>query len=251
MEGALAPQAALPVAGRSAAGRAGALYVAFNRERSGGAARLGDPGGHRHRLLAGVLAPWAAAFRWPSRCSCALAIIDDLGAILIIAIFYTDQLSALSLALAGLFITGLAILNVTGVRRLALYLVLGACSGCRAEVGRARDAGGRRGRMLMPLKPASEAEQPAGHPPEHAIKPGRPGHHACLRLRQAGVPLAGVAGEPHGTGAARHHGRAVPRQADRRMFGAGRDQAGRRARPAVGSWARCTAWRSWAASASP
>src|SRR6267154_928228 len=41
----------------------------------------------------------------------ALAIIDDLGAIIIIALFYTEDLSLLSLALAGAGVLMLAILN--------------------------------------------------------------------------------------------------------------------------------------------
>lgn len=55
----------------------------------------------------------------------ALAIIDDLGAIIIIALFYTDNLSlvSLSLAIAGLAV--LAVLNTRGVTRLAPYLLTG------------------------------------------------------------------------------------------------------------------------------
>jgi NhaA family Na+:H+ antiporter len=55
----------------------------------------------------------------------ALAIIDDLGAIVIIAVFYTADLSFLSLGLAALGILVLAGLNLCGVRRLAPYLLVG------------------------------------------------------------------------------------------------------------------------------
>lgn len=55
----------------------------------------------------------------------ALAIIDDLGAIVIIALFYTHDLSLLSLAIAAAAIAVLAILNVSGVRRTGLYILVG------------------------------------------------------------------------------------------------------------------------------
>ncbi len=55
----------------------------------------------------------------------ALAIIDDLGAILIIAIYYTSKLSLASLALAAVGIVLLATLNLTGVKRLAPYVLVG------------------------------------------------------------------------------------------------------------------------------
>jgi Na+:H+ antiporter, NhaA family len=55
----------------------------------------------------------------------ALAIIDDLGAIVIIALFYTSQLSLLSLGLAGAGIVLLALLNMRGVSRLAPYVLVG------------------------------------------------------------------------------------------------------------------------------
>ncbi|MBM3486256.1 MAG: Na+/H+ antiporter NhaA [Alphaproteobacteria bacterium] len=55
----------------------------------------------------------------------AVAVIDDLGAILIIALFYTDRLDWLALALA-LVVTGLlAVANHRGVMRLGPYLGLG------------------------------------------------------------------------------------------------------------------------------
>jgi NhaA family Na+:H+ antiporter len=54
-----------------------------------------------------------------------LAIVDDLAAIVIIAIFYTAKLSALSLLLAGLCILALIALNRIGIRRTAPYLLVG------------------------------------------------------------------------------------------------------------------------------
>lgn len=55
----------------------------------------------------------------------ALAIIDDLMAIVVIAIFYTDNLSAVALSLAGVGVLGLVILNRYDVRSPAAYIVLG------------------------------------------------------------------------------------------------------------------------------
>lgn len=56
----------------------------------------------------------------------ALAILDDLGAILIIALFYTGNLSLPMLAGAGACLAVLIALNLRGVRALPLYLALGA-----------------------------------------------------------------------------------------------------------------------------
>ena len=55
-----------------------------------------------------------------------LAIMDDLGAILIIAVFYAADLSASALGLAALIMVVLFALNWFGVVRLLPYLLLGA-----------------------------------------------------------------------------------------------------------------------------
>jgi Na+:H+ antiporter, NhaA family len=56
----------------------------------------------------------------------ALAIIDDLGAVAIIAAFYTADLSLAWLGFAGIILALLGGLNRTGVERLLPYLMLGA-----------------------------------------------------------------------------------------------------------------------------
>jgi NhaA family Na+:H+ antiporter len=55
----------------------------------------------------------------------ALAVIDDLAAILIIAVFYTSELSFIALALAAVCITVLFIFNRRGVQKLWPYLWVG------------------------------------------------------------------------------------------------------------------------------
>jgi NhaA family Na+:H+ antiporter len=55
----------------------------------------------------------------------ALAVVDDLGAIGIIALFYTSDLTLAALLLALLAGAGLLALNLLGVRRFAPYVLLG------------------------------------------------------------------------------------------------------------------------------
>ncbi|GFM85166.1 Na(+)/H(+) antiporter NhaA [Pseudomonas cichorii] len=54
-----------------------------------------------------------------------LAIIDDLGAIIVIALFYSGELSNLSLILAGAAILALIVMNRLGVAKLGPYLLVG------------------------------------------------------------------------------------------------------------------------------
>jgi Na+:H+ antiporter, NhaA family len=56
----------------------------------------------------------------------AIAIFDDLGAIVIIAMFYSSSLSPLVVLLALIPIAGLVILNLSGVTKLVPYLLLAA-----------------------------------------------------------------------------------------------------------------------------
>jgi len=56
----------------------------------------------------------------------AVAIIDDLGAIVVIALFYTSQLSPVMLAGAAACIAVMALLNRVGVTRADVYLFVGA-----------------------------------------------------------------------------------------------------------------------------
>ena len=55
----------------------------------------------------------------------AVAIVDDLGAVLVIAFFYTSKLSLGALGAAGLFLAAMVIANRLGVRRLTIYCILG------------------------------------------------------------------------------------------------------------------------------
>lgn len=55
----------------------------------------------------------------------ALAIADDLGAVLVIAIFYTSSISWVALAIAAALLLGMVALNSSGVRSPIPYAVLG------------------------------------------------------------------------------------------------------------------------------
>jgi NhaA family Na+:H+ antiporter len=55
----------------------------------------------------------------------ALAIVDDIGAVLVIAFFYTGDISWHAIEMAGLCLVALAVLNRLGVRWLTPYLTVG------------------------------------------------------------------------------------------------------------------------------
>ncbi|MFC5354464.1 Na+/H+ antiporter NhaA [Azospirillum himalayense] len=105
----------------------------------------------------------------------ALAIIDDLGAVIIIALFYTADLSLPALGVAALLLAALIGLNRFGVRSLLPYLVLGAglwgavlLSGVHATLAGVTLA------LTIPLHPASGVAAGPQAPLlrlEHAIHP--------------------------------------------------------------------------------
>ena len=55
----------------------------------------------------------------------ALAIVDDLGAIVVIAIFYTDHVALLSLLLGGVLVAASLLLNGLGLRNALVYFCIG------------------------------------------------------------------------------------------------------------------------------
>jgi len=55
----------------------------------------------------------------------ALAIVDDLGAVMVIALFYTETLNYIALIIVAIMLTLLVSLNLGGIRRPLPYLLLG------------------------------------------------------------------------------------------------------------------------------
>lgn len=104
----------------------------------------------------------------------ALAIVDDIGAVLVIAFFYTDQIQVTALQSAAGAFAFLVLLNLLGFRSAGLY-VLGAAvlwyfvlkSGVHATVAgvlAALTIPGRSGRKILPFP--AKALQAEGHPAE-------------------------------------------------------------------------------------
>lgn len=55
----------------------------------------------------------------------ALAIVDDLGAVIVIALFYTDTINLMSLGLAGLMFSFMLVFNRLGIHMLLPYFIVG------------------------------------------------------------------------------------------------------------------------------
>ena len=124
----------------------------------------------------------------------ALAILDDVGAIIIIALFYTTELSTLSLTTAGICLFLLIYLNKRGITHLPVYIFIGVImwasvlkSGVHATLA---------GVFLAFTIPLRDAENPQHSPLrqlEHELHPSVA--YVILPLfafANAGVPLAGM-----------------------------------------------------------
>jgi len=104
-----------------------------------------------------------------------VAIFDDLGAIIIIAVFYTAELSTVSFAFASVFIVGLVTLNRLGVMRPAAYILIGIAlwvavlkSGVHATLAGVVIA------LCIPLRAPATAADPSSSPLrelEHTLHP--------------------------------------------------------------------------------
>lgn len=120
-----------------------------------------------------------------------LAILDDLGAIVLIALLFTTDLSWISLGLGALLVLALATLNRRGVTRLAPYLVCGVLLWlCVLKSGVHATLAGVVTGMLVPLR------GPAGSPSqrlEHVLHPHVAfGILPLFAFANAGVPLTGL-----------------------------------------------------------
>lgn len=127
----------------------------------------------------------------------ALAVIDDLAAVLVIALFYTRELNIDMLMLAALPLAALVVMNFYGVRQLIPYLALGALlwffvlkSGVHATV-----AGVALG-LLIPLRvKGDDAKSPAALL-EHTLHPYVAfGIIPIFAFANAGVPLYNITPE--------------------------------------------------------
>jgi len=124
-----------------------------------------------------------------------IAIFDDLAAIIIIALFYSADLSTISLTLAGGGIAVLFVLNRMGVRSLAAYLVVGVFiwlfvlkSGVHATLAGIVVA------AFIPLKSCDD-HSPARHL-EHILHPWVAyGVLPIFAFANAGIPFAGVSSD--------------------------------------------------------
>ncbi|MCR9072841.1 MAG: Na+/H+ antiporter NhaA [Alphaproteobacteria bacterium] len=127
----------------------------------------------------------------------ALAVLDDLGAIVVIALFYTSNLSVGALGVAGAGIAVLIAMNLLGVRRIGLYIVVGLViwvavlkSGVHATLAGVVVA------LTVPLRGADGAAQDGKSPLEvleHVLHPWVAFMILPLfAFANAGVPLTGL-----------------------------------------------------------
>jgi NhaA family Na+:H+ antiporter len=121
----------------------------------------------------------------------ALAIIDDLLAIIVIAAFYTAELSALSLALAAAGILALVLLNMFDVQRPSFYVIIGLFTWvCVLKSGVHATLAGVAVGLAMPFAGGDESLLIRT---EHALKPWVAyGIIPIFAFANAGVSLRGL-----------------------------------------------------------
>jgi NhaA family Na+:H+ antiporter len=90
----------------------------------------------------------------------AVAVLDDLGAIVIIAFFYTTQLSLLSLAAAGVGVAALVVFNLRGVGKVAPYILIGVVVWvCVLKSGVHATLAGVAVALTVPMRSADEPDR--------------------------------------------------------------------------------------------
>jgi len=102
------------------------VFIAFNRSESFAMNGWAIPTTTDIAFALGVLSLLGNRFPFSLKAFLlALAIIDDLGAIVIIALFYTVELSAVSIFIASIALTTLFSMNRMGVANKAAYILVG------------------------------------------------------------------------------------------------------------------------------
>src|SRR5580765_8103746 len=171
-----------------------AIYAAFNRADPPALKGWAIPTATDIAFALGVLSLSGKAVPTAAKAFLlSVAIFDDLGAIVVIALFYTTELSFLSLAIAGGLILALAALNRAGVTRPAAYILVGVplwvavlTSGVHATLAGVILA------FFIPLRAPGGAESPLRHL-EQTLHPWVAfGVVPLFALANAGVPRAGM-----------------------------------------------------------
>jgi len=123
-----------------------------------------------------------------------LAVLDDLGAIVIIALFYTNDLSWIALASAAAAVVVLAVLNRAGVMRIAAYVLVGAVLWvCVLKSGVHATLAGVVTALFIPARGAQGSARSPLMTLEHSLHPWVA--YAILPVfafANAGVSLAGL-----------------------------------------------------------
>jgi NhaA family Na+:H+ antiporter len=121
-----AKKAALPVAGALGGMILPAIiYFSLNAGKEG-AAGWGIPMATDIAFVVGIMALLGPKFPFSLKIFIlALAIVDDIGAVLVIAIFYTAEISFYALLVGGAILILLIIFNRIGVRSLIVYTITG------------------------------------------------------------------------------------------------------------------------------
>ena len=182
-----------------------AIYAAFNRHDAEALRGWAIPAATDIAFALGVLS--LLGRRVPVAIKALLlsvAIFDDLGAIIIIAVFHTSEFSIVTLVVPAVLVAVLAALNRAGVRSLPAYLVTGVLlwvtilkSGVHATLAGVVVA------MFIPLRSRTAAGAGASAGPVEAEPPLRRLEHALhpwvafgilpiFALANAGVPLLGL-----------------------------------------------------------
>lgn len=171
------------------------IYVAFNIGDSKTLAGWAIPAATDIAFALGVLA--LIGSRVPASLKIflsALAILDDMGAVIIIALFYTSSISLTMLAAAAAVVVLLFIMNRAGVTRLWPYLVAGAALWfCMLQSGVHATIAGIVLAFFIPLRGNKDHEKAPLDKLEHAL--GSWVTFLVLPLfgfANAGVALAGM-----------------------------------------------------------